>query len=190
MPIKRRGPDLVRVIEGIPGKIKRDIPATLEKIGVIIEAEIKTLLLTPGRGRLRHNNAARPDRLGKGSYRTVKGALKRVKRGVPRTNIDLTNRASAPGDPPAPDTGQLQRSITHEVQGDSVRIGSPLEYAEPLEFGSLPRGGGTNKKAGRGELGSLVGGIAPRPFIRPGVDNTRGEVAEEIVNLMKRGTRR
>lgn len=58
------------------------------------------------------------------------------------------HRASLPGDPPAPDTGRLRASVTHEVLAapDAVtaRTSVNAEYALPLEEG-------TEK-------------IAPRPF--------------------------
>jgi hypothetical protein len=33
------------------------------------------------------------------------------------------------------DTGRLRDSFTHEVKGDTVFIGSNVEYASPVEFG-------------------------------------------------------
>lgn len=169
MPMKRHGPELSRVVAGIPQRLKAQIPDALNEIGTIIEAETKRLLLTPGRGRLRGG-----DQLGVGSFRRVAGKLQRVKRGVPRTKIDLTNRASAPGDPPAPDMGTLQRSITHELIGESsVRVGTNVEYAEPLEFGTV--------SAGRGRRNVIL----PRPFLRPAVSSTKPAVNGIIVRLLK-----
>lgn len=170
MPIKRHGADLTKVVAGIPQKLKSEIPSALDEIGAIVETEMKRMLTTPGRGRLRGG-----DQLGAGSFRRVKGSLKRVKSGVPRTKIDIANRASAPGDPPAPDTGALLSSVTHEVvDSDTVRIGSNLEYAEPLEYGTV--------SAGRGHRTVIL----PRPFIRPSVASTKPQVTGVIVNLLKR----
>jgi len=48
--------------------------------------------------------------------------------------------ASAPGQPPAVDTGQLRASITHLVEREFRawigRVGTNLEKAAPLEFGT------------------------------------------------------
>lgn len=60
------------------------------------------------------------------------------------------HQASAPGEPPAPDTGQLRQSVFSEVlrDGNDVvgRVVENKEYAAPLETG-------TDK-------------IAPRPHVR------------------------
>ncbi|MBA3340615.1 MAG: hypothetical protein H0W30_01245 [Gemmatimonadaceae bacterium] len=142
MPIRRKGPSLEKIVARIPDEFAAGIPDTLAAIGVIVEAEVKRLLLTPGRGRM---------------Y------------GV--------HRASAPGDPPAPDLGNLQRSITHEVVGQTVRVGTTAEAAEALEFGTVTAGRGRNTV------------ILPRPFMRPAIAATRDQVTDEIRKLM-RGAKR
>lgn len=73
--------------------------------------------------------------------------------------------ASAPGQPPAVDTGRLRASITHEVrkEGDQIvgLVGTNVEYAPHLEFG-------TNK-------------MAARPFLRPALFNNVPEIKRQIV---------
>jgi hypothetical protein len=85
------------------------------------EAELKVILSTPGAGR---------------EY--------------PRGKT-VTHKASAPGDPPAPDTGRLRASVSHEVvrSGADIiaRVSDNTQYALALELG-------TEK-------------IAPRPALRP-----------------------
>ena len=63
---------------------------------------------------------------------------------------------SAPGFAPNPDTGALMASYTHEYQNDGNTgiIGSKLEYAKWLEFG-------TSKMAARPALGPAVQKVAP-----------------------------
>lgn len=60
------------------------------------------------------------------------------------------HRASAPGDPPATDTGQLAASITHRIGTDGrglfAFVGSKLKKVRYLELGTSR--------------------IAPRPFLR------------------------
>lgn len=67
------------------------------------------------------------------------------------TRRSVTHRASAPGDPPAVNTGRLRSSITHRVavddQGVFAEVGSNVRYARFLELG-------TSK-------------MAKRPFLRP-----------------------
>jgi HK97 gp10 family phage protein len=71
--------------------------------------------------------------------------------------------ASSPGEPPAVDTGDLKKSVHHEViqRGDEVVgfVGSDLPYALPLETGTK--------------------NMEPRPFLRPALRNT-GQQVEQI----------
>lgn len=65
-----------------------------------------------------------------------------------------THQASAPGDPPAVDTGRLRQSIVAlKIEPGRWRVGTNLEYALYLEFGTRR--------------------IAPRPFMRPAADKER-----------------
>lgn len=77
-------------------------------------------------------------------FRDREGRLRRGGRRVP-------HQASAPGQPPASDTGRLMASIHHEMlgagQGVEARIGSDVNYALFLELGTRY--------------------MAPRPFLRP-----------------------
>lgn len=62
--------------------------------------------------------------------------------------------ASAPGDPPAVDTGRLRQSITAlKITPGHWRVGTNVEYAIYLEFGTRR--------------------VAPRPFFRPAVARLR-----------------
>lgn len=61
--------------------------------------------------------------------------------------------ASAPGEPPASDTGRLLSSIHHKILVENTvfaRIGSDVQYAIYLELGTRH--------------------MAPRPFLRPALD--------------------
>lgn len=54
-----------------------------------------------------------------------------------KANLSLTHQASAPGEAPASDTGTLASSIYYtSVDEYTVAIGSRLEYAFYLEFGT------------------------------------------------------
>lgn len=61
------------------------------------------------------------------------------------------------------DTGALRDSITYDVENDSVRVGSPLEYSIYVELG-------TSK-------------MAPQPYIRPAFENNK----EMIEATVKKG---
>jgi len=80
------------------------------------------------------------------------------------------HKASAPGEPPAADTGNLRRSWQtgfgnpNRTKGDSkfiLRVGSSVEYARRLEFGD--------------------GTVAPRPYIRPSIAIVRPKAKPMIV---------
>lgn len=73
---------------------------------------------------------------------------------------NVEHQASAPGEPPATDTGTLAGSI-HVVPGDrQAEVVASASYAAYLEFG-------TSK-------------MAPRPYMRPAVDKHQGELTEVV----------
>ena len=75
-----------------------------------------------------------------------------------------THRASAPGQPPAVDTGRLRGSITHDLQTEgqrvTARVGTNVEYAKELEFGTSTK--------------------AARPFLRPILAERKAELFEQF----------
>lgn len=75
----------------------------------------------------------------------------------------VEHQASAPGEPPASDTGRLVNSITTNYEPDKLtgRIQFGTEYAPFLEFG-------TQK-------------MEPRPFARPALVTMQQEIVDGIV---------
>lgn len=67
------------------------------------------------------------------------------------------------------DTSNLANSITPDVQvqGTRVRgtISTNVEYAPPVEYGTHSAG----EANAPGKVSSAPGGMAPRPFMRPGL---------------------
>lgn len=84
------------------------------------------------------------------------------------------HRASAPGEPPAVDTGELRASIGAEQVGGVLRVGSGLPKAAGLEFGTTTPSGGT---------------VAPRPFMRPAFEAVRDEMTQVAAGELRRATR-
>lgn len=79
----------------------------------------------------------------------------------------ISHQASAPGEPPAPDTGSLRNSIGHEAVGDVLRVGSAMAVVpEALEFGTQR--------------------IAPRPFMRPALEIARQDMTDAVVIELRR----
>jgi len=80
------------------------------------------------------------------------------------------HKASAPGEPPAVDTGRLRSSITHAVETTDNEVigyvGSNVEYAKWLELGTER--------------------VAERPFLRPALFNNQAEIAKKFIEGAKR----
>lgn len=91
------------------------------------------------------------------------------------------HRASAPGDPPATDTGALKRSIHSftKVTKDTVitKVGS---------FGNIDERGqsiGKNLEYGTSK-------IAPRPWLKPSFDETKAIAEKKIKDAFKKATKK
>lgn len=111
----------------------------IEQKAYAVEAAAKALLLIPGSGRM------------------YDGILTFRRNGKVYSNFSTGgshgHRASAPGEPPASETGALLASISHKVDvADTVfaTIGSDKEYSIYLELGTRF--------------------MEPRPFLRPALD--------------------
>jgi HK97 gp10 family phage protein len=81
------------------------------------------------------------------------------------------HRASAPGEPPASDTGRLLGSVEAVFfdGGLAAEIGTGLDYGRFLEFG-------TSK-------------MAARPWLQPAWDQHRKEIVRDVANEMNRALR-
>lgn len=75
------------------------------------------------------------------------------------------------------DTGRLRNSISHQVEGnDTVAIGTNVEYAPYLEFGTgkfAENGGRATPWRYQDDKGNwhTTSGQKPQPFLRPAIDN-------------------
>lgn len=84
------------------------------------------------------------------------------------------HQASAPGEPPAPDRGDLRGSTKAKKTGTRQARTSvgPHEAAEKLEFGS--RGGGEGEAT-----------VLPRPYMRPSLEEAIGAMTDVLVDQLK-----
>lgn len=139
--------------------LKRE--AAIAAIGLVLQNQVKNELSTPGRGRIRQRLARRVGKLGR------RGA---------RTNIAKASRASAPGDPPAPDTGALRNSILYHADHGVHIVGTNQVQAAALEFGTT--------HAGRGRRTVIL----PRPYFRPALEKARAEMGKVISVVMRFGS--
>jgi phage gpG-like protein len=157
---------LVQGFDDFSRQVKQLKPAAKRAIGLTLVAAIKEELSTPGRGRYRRGETKR---LGKGSINKKTGQQRT--RGAVRTA--LGSRASAPGDPPAPDSGALRNSVKyHEQKGKDV-VGTDQPQAPALEYGT--------KTAGKDH--NVV--ILPRPFMRPGFQKVRDKLGPGVAAALK-----
>jgi HK97 gp10 family phage protein len=85
---------------------------------------------------------------------------------------NVTHRASAPGEPPANDTGRLVASIRYELtsSGTVLRVFAGTEYAAMLEFG-------TSK-------------MSARPFLRRAIEETQARGMSGIEAEIRKTFRR
>ena len=73
--------------------------------------------------------------------------------------------ASAPGQPPASDSGALAASIAVEASADGYDIVASAPYAATLELGGVH--------------------ILPRPFLRPALDAHRDAIREAVIEAAR-----
>jgi hypothetical protein len=99
------------------------LPRDLERRGMNVENKAKRLVAAGGHGRVYDTYF----------FTDEHGQVRPIGHRPP-------HRASAPGEPPASDTGLLLNSIHHEMGDDGdgwyVDVGSDLQYAIYLEFGT------------------------------------------------------
>lgn len=85
--------------------------------------------------------------------------------------------AAKPGIAPNTDTGALVRSVVTEIKGDSVFVGSSLEYAAYLEFGTLNKADGSEHNAAR-------------PFLQPALEANKGKIKDLFAEAVKDAVRK
>jgi len=98
-------------------------------------------------------------------FRSINGRAVPV---APRSGSGLsaTHQASAPGQPPASDTGRLASSITLEEEGQfTVTVSAKAKYAAYLEYGTRT--------------------IAPRPFMVPAKQKAEPAFKEALEIALK-----
>ena len=81
-------------------------------------------------------------------------------------------RPSAPGEPPAMDSGRLRDSVFAETDADglSARVGSDLDYAAHLEFGTTR--------------------MAARPWLLPAFERMKPRIVARLAAAARAGLRK
>ena len=122
--------------------IDEAIKARIDEASNLVRNETILTLSQRGKGRIYENYI----------YEDAAGNMK-----FGRTR-NIPHQASAPGDPPAVDTGRLRQSIRAEIAGNVGLVGTDLEYGKKLEFG-------TRK-------------VARRPWLSVAFDKSRDRVGQ------------
>jgi HK97 gp10 family phage protein len=111
--------------------------------------------------------------LARGGVAIHREAVTSIQKG-PKTGEKYGNhQASAPGEAPATDTGQLVSGImiTKEDNGFTVKVASRAPYTFYLEFGTKNESGGW--------------AIKPRPFMGPAWKHNLPTIKRELMAAMK-----
>jgi HK97 gp10 family phage protein len=132
-----RGSPGFQRIQAAANEVQTNAPRVLRAAALILERAAKLQLSHPGTGRI---------------YRRGTTAI---------------HQASAPGEPPAVDTGNLRNSVGSEVLGNVVRVGAAADYAAGLEFG-------TDR-------------VAARPWLRPAFAEVREQLQAVVIGELRRG---
>lgn len=90
------------------------------------------------------------------------------------------------------DTGALRNSITHEVNDNEGTVGTPLEYAPYVEYGTgiwASEGDGRQDKwsykDAEGKWHTTIG-HKPQPFLVPALTDNRNSIMEAIFQSIKK----
>lgn len=146
--------------------IAHQMQIALHQAADVLVYEWKEVLSTPGRGK-EYAFKFYTDKSGR--VRPMPGAL--------RWKV---HRASAPGDPPAPDTGTLRRSIRKvELRPDLIRVGTNLRYGLALEYGVNVTGSKVGPHPDKTHR------IEPRPHARPALDRARGDMKDSVKTTLR-----
>lgn len=85
--------------------------------------------------------------------------------------------------------GTLRNSITYQVDGDQVWIGSNVEYAPYVELGTGPNfvpPPDWEQFTSVPGVGTGHGYVRPRPFLRPAVEDHKAEFEDIIESELKK----
>ena len=139
-----------------------------------IEVKVKDINKVLGRFKKLDKDLEEPFReVVKGGGQLIRGeAVKSIQTGMKsgriyeKYNPRRTHRASAPGEAPASDTGNLVRNIrVRNENKDLVKVESNAPYSSFLEFG-------TSK-------------MLARPFLFPATERSRPKIAQAVFNRVK-----
>lgn len=128
----------------------KDLIANIRKYGAQADAALAQIVMATAQNVRTH------------AIRAIQGGPKTGKeyrKYAPKRN----HRASAPGQAPATDTGRLASSIVADITGLTAEVSADVQYAAPLEFGTV--------------------NMEPRPFLEPALESERSKFEQRLLKL-------
>lgn len=167
---KRYGANVSQGLRDLDRDIRASRERTMLAIMTPLHGQIVEELSQPGTGRVRWGRIKTRTRSGR-------------RRAITAARIARAGRASAPGEPPAADTGKLRGSIQMEYDRSTQkgRVGTNDKKAAPLNFGT--------RRAGRNRRTVIL----PRPFMEPALKKSQiamaiaGQRAHRLALHSRRG---
>lgn len=158
---------LVQQMRGLAAELSGDPNAEpTVKAALALVAGLQLELSQPGSGIIRKS-------------RGVTSALARV--GSKRRTTQM-HQASAPGEPPAPDIGELRRTIGTDVLDNARIVGSPLPQSVALNNGAVIQRT-AERKDGTVTPYTIV--IEPRPFMPGGLERAKADMQSVTIIALK-----
>ncbi len=196
MTAPRNPRDFKRVADDLFARLAKSHGPAIAKAALVLQGSIKQTLSQPGRGR---------------TYKAA-GVLSKLARKGTKKRAKQEHVASAPGDPPAVDTGFLRASVVLNPQSDgTVHVGPAAEYAAALEYGTIRpargvgprRGPSVDRKhlahalrkasASRSLVASVArrgnGRLAARPYMQRSLDAVQEQMTDVIVDDLRKALR-
>ena len=104
-----------------------------------------------------------------------------------RTRPRKVHVASAPGEPPKSDEGNLVERILWKADFRtlSAEIGTNEPYGRYLEIGAVNRTSGARQLVGRAALAHVSGILYPRPWLVPSFEKNRNRVVKRLSKAVK-----
>lgn len=163
---------VVNNLDKIKGELRSEASRKVQTAGHMLASEAKLMMRTPKSGHTYRRGAitTRGLKVGGRAYKKWRGSGAKATFSGGKAFIVTgyrSHRASAPGEAPAMDTGQLVNSIGVSKRGwMTVAVTAHTPYAMPLEFG-------TRK-------------MAARPFFRPSAAKVQIWLTDAILDIFRR----
>jgi phage gpG-like protein len=84
------------------------------------------------------------------------------------------------------DSGRLRSSITHEILADSAKVGTNVEYAPYVEFGTGRANSYYPAEALPFKKSKIVPGMKSKPYLFPAFRNNVDKINASIDSVIKR----